>query len=323
MNTSQPRKRNPRKNLEEKVSVLVTSSPIPSHPSPELILSTIESLHFLGIVPSVRIYVLLDGIRPSLRNRMTRSSYSEYERNLREISSKLNNLQILSRSRWGHISQTLRMGLAQISTDYVLVIQHDMPFVREVDLHSLVDQMDNNRELKHVRFNLRENLPSGADGTYSYRREGRIFDRSSFFSEWSPSHGHATIPLIKTLCWSDNNYLCKTEYLKETVLKPIGKTKLAPEWPMNRVSDKETHRILGTFVYGRPGDPPVIGHLDGRNYEKQVSPRTNPKADRFQMASSPQFGNLFQTLATSMWRLRHDSQIDRVVKRAKRQWGLQ
>ena len=73
------------------------------------------------------------------------------------------------------------------------------------------------------------------------------------------------MPLVRTLAWSDNNFLCPRWYLEKVILGPIGNLRMAPEWAMNGLNRPENHSILGTFIAGTIGDPPVISHTDGRN----------------------------------------------------------
>lgn len=249
---------------ESPVAVFITANPIPSHPSPHQILNTLDSLDFLGLPKGTHVFLLHDGLRWTQRLTKVRSACKSYCDALSHALATRENVHIVILSRWGHISQLLRKGVTLTAAEYLLVVQHDLPFVRKVDLASILDFMRHDRGIRHVRFNLRKNLPEGQDAMTTRRGEKILEDRTHFFGQYESASKYS-VPLLKTLAWSDNNFLCPRWYLKEIVLAPIGKLSMAPEWAMNGLSSPATHEILGTFIAGTLGDPPVISHTDGRN----------------------------------------------------------
>ncbi len=71
--------------------------------------------------------------------------------------------------------------------------------------------------------------------------------------------------MVRTLAWSDNNYLCSVRYLKCTVLALTGWHRMPPEHVLNPLGREFNHDILGTYIYGKVDEKPTILHLDGRN----------------------------------------------------------
>ena len=51
----------------------------------------------------------------------------------------------------------------QLETDVLLVVQQDMPFVRPIDMGVLGELLQTNRQVRHIRFNLRANEARGWD----------------------------------------------------------------------------------------------------------------------------------------------------------------
>jgi len=303
-----------------KVATIIVSSPIPSHPSTEIILKTLRSIHLTGYQKNAPIYVLLDGLK--LRDVLgkTGKSYREYMRRLETTRSEFPGLQLIRMRSWGHISQSLRRGLRTVTSEYVLVLQHDMPFIQRVDLARLIDQMDSYPEIRHVRFNLQQNVASGADARYTYKRLGYNQDRSYYFEPWKPPCAGEHIPVIKTLCWSDNNHVCKRDYLLNIVLKPIGRLRMAPEWPMNRASTDSYHEVLGTYVIGSIGDQAVIAHSDGRQTPSKVPNSGTKWSLRILGGHKAKTHRSRPRIVTEIWRTFHDLRVDFVVQRTRRIW---
>ena len=211
--------------------------------------------------------------------------------------------------------------MALTGAEYLLVVQHDLPFMRKVDLASILDFMRHDRGIRHVRFNLRKNLPEGQDAMTTRRGVKILEDRTHFFGQYE-SDSKYSVPLVKTLAWSDNNFLCPRWYLKEIILAPIGRLKMAPEWAMNGLNSPATHEILGTFVAGRLGDPPVISHTDGRNsspgdFEEAKHHSRYFKIRRFLASASSPFSFWRRFISLILFRAR----ISYVSRRAQRMWG--
>jgi len=274
----------PGKPVNGMLSVIVLSNPIPSHPSTDLISQTLESLSKIGLGPGDRVHVMLDGLRFAWRLGQQARDYTNYEIALKNQLGEQANCSVTRRKKWGHISQTLKDALALIDTDYILIVQHDLPFVREIAIHEVLGLMRKFPNLKHIRFNKRRNLAEGSDAIATYDGATKIVDRSGFFRAWlppEPATGTGTLSLTQTLCWSDNNHLVSRHYLSETILKPIGRHKISPEWVFNPLGTEAHHPILGTYIYGKPGDAAVIAHTDGR-----VTGRPTPAAAPHKKSSS-------------------------------------
>ena len=250
---------------ENGLSVIITTSLIPSAPSLEVISETVNSLKLLGLDSSTNVLIAVDGLKLWHRNRrLELQRLHRYREHLaREFCEP--NFGIRHATRHVHLSGLLRMTVNELSTSHVLVVQHDLPFIRSFDVELLRMQMAQNPKIKHLRFNLRDNLPAGQDLVTTRRKGTEHIDRSHFFLELEQNEKH-TYPIIQTLNWSDNNYLCPTAYLKETILPPLSGHAVSPEWVYNTLGTPEHHPKLGTYIFGGINDAAAITHLDGRNH---------------------------------------------------------
>lgn len=245
------------------ITVVVNSSLIPSHPSNALIKRTLESLEHLGIGLQTPILVVQDALPPGPKSERHQVAYRQYLDSLRDFDATWPSLRVLELSQWGHINGALREAMKQVATEFVLVIQHDLEFLRDLDIHSLAKAMSRHPEIKHVRFNKKPRTVIDWDAEYEYRNKTR--SRRDFIEEVVVSDGSQAHHLVRTLAWSDNNYLCRKSYLTDTVFALTGKMRVPPEHVLNPLGSPSNHRILGTYIYGRIDEPPYISHLDGRN----------------------------------------------------------
>lgn len=285
------------------LTIVVTSSYIPSHPSKIIISKTLDSLLKLGLGNEVPLVIVQDALPITQRNDQRARDYQAYLESLEEFKDRWPNLEIVALPKWGHINGGLQHAMSWVKTEYVLVVQHDLEFVRAIDVLSLLAALENHPEVKHIRFNKKLETAVDWDAEYEYRN--RIQSRRDFLKAVSITDRENIHRLVRTLAWSDNNYLCRKSYLTETVFALTGKMRIAPEHALNPLGSPNHHRILGTYIYGGIDEPPIISHLDGRN-TPPIDP-TRQLAD-----TAPWHHSLTKHLADA--RLRAEARI--------RMWGL-
>lgn len=300
------------------VSVVVITNLIPTAPGTSVIQQTIGSFQHLKSHSGYPILIVGDGLRVRDSLRGERRRWGQYKKNLEIYFESRADIEFLFRKTWGHISQTLRLALDEITSDYVLVVQHDLPFIRDVNLDEVIHAMECDPGLKHIRFNLRSNHPAGQDAMTT-RRGGRVVEDRSFFFQQRFGPPPNPLPLVQTLSWSDNNFVCSTRYLSQTILRPIGAFRVDPEWVFNLLGTEKNHAQLGTYVFGELGSPPAIRHTDGRRAVR------NAAAEPTRIKSEHQFiwrirratGLLLHRTKVASLSLRAQSQINRSKRRGE------
>lgn len=237
-------------------TVLIPASPVPSHPQTVLVERAIRSLGLLQSAGRPEVIICHDPPRPSADAR----TVTDFERYLRRLERKARSwpgTRIVVAPEWGNLTGNLRHGLSFVRTEFVLILQHDFYFVREVDMDALVRAMRSNPQLKYVRFNKRSNLPRRADG--------RSDERISFFQEET----HGGIALCRTLSWSDIPHICRVDYYRDVVFPLVGTSKTFPEAVCNPLVNRSTHETFGTYIWGELGSPKAVGHANGRALERE------------------------------------------------------
>jgi hypothetical protein len=223
-------------------TVIITSSFIPSHPSTKIIDRTLYSLKFISADQNFPIILAHDF--------SDKKQYIEYLETIKDYNKKDSRISIYIRSDHGHLVGNIRNIIDKISTRYILVVQHDLPFVRGFEINKIIEDMDEQLEIKCLRFNKRRNIKVGWD------RISNIFGQQIVCKNYT---------YTRTPAWSDNNHLCTTEYYKDIVLAEC-KDGTAMEHTLGQKAKTESgHKKYGPYIFGAYGEENVIKHIDGRH----------------------------------------------------------
>lgn len=222
-------------------SIIITASTIISHPSIDFIKSTIESLKYIHMNKDTPIILAHDY--------SVDSTFIEYLKNLNEYISDKKNIQIIVRNSHGHLIGNVRNAFNFINTEYVLIIQHDLPFVREFEIEKVIQDMKINPELKHIRFNKRANIKEKFDAL------------NDLFGKQIISQNYT---YTRTPGWSDQNHLCHSSYYRDIILKECNDGKYMESYLHGKSKTEELHNKYGTYLFGEIDKPAYIKHIDGR-----------------------------------------------------------
>lgn len=229
-------------NSGNKLTIIITSSFIKSHPDIKHIKEVIESLKYLNTNYDL---ILAHDYNDSPK-------YKEYINNLKEYIQDLKNTKILIRDSHGHLTGNIRNSIPHVETEYILLVQHDLPFIRDVYIDKVIEDMEKYSDIKHLKFArvnnkvLKNSTWDNKNNTYGYKTYKNNYEYTSVDS------------------WSDNNHLCKLEYYKDIVMKkcPDG---VPMELILNdKIKSKEDQLYYGTYVLGNKDyEEPYLTHSDG------------------------------------------------------------
>ena len=223
------------------LTIIITASFIPSHPSIELVKETINSLLLINMPNDTKIILAHDY--------SDNNKYSQYLQNLNNYVKYNNNITIVKCDRHRHLTGNIRNALKDVYSKYLLVVQHDLPFVKQIDIQKIIEDMNENQNIKYIRFNKRKNIKIGFDSV------------NDIFGEQQKQKNYI---YTKTPAWSDNNHICLTQYYKDIIMKecPDG---YPMESKFQGKINKKTHKKYGTYLFGELNHPKIIRHTDGRN----------------------------------------------------------
>ena len=234
-----------------KFDIIITASHIPTHPSIYMIKRTIKSLRYINYQGKKRVSVYL------AHDYSNKNKYLVYIENLKLYCKEYNNklgsfkLIIVQRKSHGNLVGNIRNALKYVENEYLLIIQHDFPFCKNFKISTILQDMEENKMLKHIRFNKRSNYERACDK-----------DPVKF---WNLYNIREKNNYISTLCWSDNNHLTRKSYYENTVMKKSKDGGAMEDFLNKKKKNRSIETHYGTYIFGEIGETKYINHMDGRN----------------------------------------------------------
>lgn len=108
--------------MDDKITVLIPTSPIPSHPETGILEKVISSVRFH--LPSAEIIIMMDGVRDNLQHR--RGQYEEYkQRVIDKCNNEWHNVLPLVFDKHTQQADMTKRALDLVKTPLVMFIEHD------------------------------------------------------------------------------------------------------------------------------------------------------------------------------------------------------
>ena len=226
------------------LTILITANHMISHPSIDVIRMTLESLSILTLPGDTQILLA--------HNYGDKKEYLEYLVNLNDYIKDTSNVHFTIRTDYdAHLTGNIRHAMQFIDTDYVFIIQQDLPFIRPVNIQKVLEDMEENPDLKHVRFNHRKNIKALFDSIND------LFGKQILCKNFT---------YTRTPGWSDRNHLCRTSYYKDFVLNECQDGTFMENTLQGRCKTEEDHIMYGTYLFDVLDADAVTFDLDGRRF---------------------------------------------------------
>lgn len=224
--------------LHELLSVVIISSPSPSHPSTSLVDVVLSSLDVLDpALSTCQVFVILDGyeIRDKARPKcgqvtvdMVRK-YDGYHQALLAKAERLEGrkLNIIRHDSHQGFSMCVQHALLHSPTPYALVCQHDRKFTASFPfLLKLIQLLESNEQWKHIRY---VGFPSVTNANHRFILDHLGLKCLNSFPNvlpldnlpmYSPFDASTTLSLQPLAFWFDSNHLAHCERYLE-IYKPF------------------------------------------------------------------------------------------------------
>lgn len=268
--------------MDHKISVIITTSPIQSHPSTDVIDQTIKSLQL--VIPefengTVKTFIICDGCKTTENKMFYKSGIvsiekkNDYDKYIDQLIEKYPNFDVIKRDQHYGFAKNIEYCLERVVTPYVLIVQHDWIFVKSVDLDKLVKIMDEYDDVKYINF-ISSSTTNFLDRFHDFAK----VKPDEFLNKYSDKY---KIPIIPLPFWYDKPHLCQTNYYKKILSSKYYNYATKKQEPVKSfVEDTYGHIILndikangikahkkyGTFLYYENPEEPVLLHIRGRNY---------------------------------------------------------
>lgn len=147
------------------LTIIITTSPIKSHPSTNLLDSTINSFNLVDGLNDCRKIIMCDGwtkivaegqkqaIKSVVITEDLKNKYLEYVENIRKKaeSNEYKNAEIYLQEKNNGFAENVKIALYDyVRTPYVIIVQHDQEFKRSVDLKTAIERMKSNDDIKYI-----------------------------------------------------------------------------------------------------------------------------------------------------------------------------
>ena len=240
-------------NINDKITVLVSSSPIPSHPSMQIIQETLDSIRWH--LPTARIIIMQDGIRPEQEDRKV--AYSEYLKNLvAKIATGHDcNITIWPFIEFTHQALMTIKTLTQVRTPLIFFAEQDTPLVERPVEWDLLAEVVESGIVNHVRLHYDETI----HGDHQHMMRGHL---TPFLIKCVQYHNR---PFLANAEWFqellEKNFTSQSRtWIEDKVYSPIS----YEPWEQNRLAIYDPERTGQNMKRSRD--------LDGRAGDRKYDP---------------------------------------------------
>jgi hypothetical protein len=187
----------PRK-VDDDITVIITASPIPSHPEPTVLDATVNSIRDAGL--NSEIVVCFDGVRAQQHLRT-----GDYEEHIRRVIWAANHRwdRVSVRVADDHVHQAnlTRAAVEEITTPYLLFVEHDTPLVGTIDWTACTAAIST-RQINSIRFHYSEAIHP--DHQHLTEHSGEV-------------NYVAGCPLVFTRQWSQRPHLASADWYRDVL----------------------------------------------------------------------------------------------------------
>ncbi len=234
--------------VAEMITVITTTSPIPSIPSTKFLYEAQKSLFRIPALAKCKKIIVFDAPR-----NLT-FFYPQYKKNVQFLVNHdpyFSNTKLIFCPKWVHLCGTIKEAIQHVDTPFVFIHQHDLLLIRDFDLNGIVATIAANPSVKYVAVTNANN-----NDWYAPVEEG--------------VEGVSFVPLCKVSGWSDQCHVTTVDYYTNFVLPQCDHTFMenvlqpALKKAVKERGFSDGWPPYGACVYGDLDDPAYIFHANGR-----------------------------------------------------------
>lgn len=231
------------------VTVLIPTSPVPSHPDTSIIETTVSSVR--ERYPTADIRIMVDGVRPEQWDRMP--NYQEYTRRLLWLANnEWFNVQVTVHDTHMHQAQMTRHELATIDTPLLLFVEHDTPLTGDWPVN----------EINQI-------LLSNKAGLVRLHHEHMIHPEHQHLMLDDEPQDVGGLRTVRTIQWSQRPHVAKTNLYRQWLDRYFGVTERSMiEDRMHSVVQQYPDRF-NILLYTPDGNQQRSIHLDARGKDRK------------------------------------------------------
>jgi len=184
----------------DKITVVIPTSPIRSHPSTDIIDQCIKDIRMQ--LPNSEIIIMIDGVREE--QDYLKDQYNEYTSKVMwKCLHEWNNVMPMHFSSHMHQSGMMLKTIDEIKTPLLLYVEHDTPLVpdRKIDWQKCIKFIEDG-QANTIRFHFENVIPEA--------HKDLILNKQDDF--------------VKTIQWSQRPHLSSVVYYRDQVMSHFPKT---------------------------------------------------------------------------------------------------
>lgn len=230
--------------VRDNVTVVITASPIPSHPEITMIENTIQSIRRSGL--QSEIIVAFDGIRPEQAART-----ADYQEHIRRVcwaaANKWQRVSVHVEPAHVHQANMFRNVLPTVGTGTVLFVEHDTPIVGEVDWAGCLQAVTAGG-VDMLRFHY--------DDIIHHDHQWLLVDQHPV---------DMGVPVLRTRQWSQRPHLASTDWYRRILDDhfPVSSSTMIED-RMHSIAQQGEWEDCRLAIYTPEGGYRRSGHFDGR-----------------------------------------------------------
>lgn len=247
---------------DDLISVIVTTSPVPRHPSTDHLETVIDSIR--AQLPTAEIIVVADGVRPEQEHR--RAVYETYLSRLVWLTNyRWKNVVPVIADEWLHQAGATRLALDHASAPFVLFVEHDTPLIGSIDWPGLCAFLQSG-EANVIQFHENDTIHPDHEAVVLDRETVHWMGRTEL-----PGDGYPVVPARRTAAWWQRPHLASARFYRRVLrrIPPGARTMIEDALYGQCWADYADHGEAGwhrwkLWIYTPPDGFRRSGHLDSR-----------------------------------------------------------
>jgi len=250
-----------RDQVSDLLTVLIPTSPIPSHPSTDIIEETVESIRAQDELRDCEILIMCDGVREE--QTVMEWKYQEYVRQLLWLANtKWKNVLPIVFDEHSHQGLMTRATLKDVRTPLMMFVEHDTPLIGQTDWRGIANA-----------------VLSGEANVVRFHHEASVLEPHKYLMLDEEPRMVAGVPLLRTVQWSQRPHVASTEFYRwlinthfgersRTMIEDLVYGVLETHYREEGLAGWDKFRL---WMYAPPGDIKRSTHTDGRGGEPKYA----------------------------------------------------
>ena len=250
--------------MKSNLTILIPTSPIPSHPSTSILDETIANIRQYT---DAEIIIMFDGVHSSLAHRA--EDYNEYKEAVRRKKHEYGWCNMAEFPDHQHQANMTRRTLDFVKTPLVMFCEHDTSPIGEIPWGLICGFVEMSPIVNCLRFNIFDRLHE--------EHLHLMLDKKPEFYYQEIVGGNVSEPIMaaRTIQWSQRPHIAKTDWYRGILANyfPSTHRTMIEDVMHSVVQESYKHKredIFGLAIYTPEGNQLRSYHSDGRGADTKI-----------------------------------------------------